>query len=617
MGRLVHYLPKRGALPPRRPVTRGEAQAALRRCGLSLASVPQQARTPFPLVSADTQLRVNPHSDNGFPVLGKWDDPGAAELCQKLATTLRTRFVAAGEDVAGCVRELMETQPELVALRGKAKADYYTLDKVAGGMMRYYNAFPRHIALNIQMATQPFERLSRHIAPNTEYHSGIGLTLVRGGAQSLVDALQWQLDERGFAYVHVGDDSWVVVLINDVLIMFALDCSSFDLTQHGDVTQAVHDVLRDELSLIDGTSAQLWHCFMRERLVVLALSVAVRLRHAGPSGAPLQSKVNDMLMDIMITRALAELKGATESEVGDVLKRVGDEMGFVVRIEQYQAAWGETEIRHMLQRQPFLFIGYNFWADDAGRVFCYCDVPRTFSQIVTPSVGWKRAKGEFELAEAMRLGSIAMNFGMPPPQLMLAFETFKSRAKDLVSRQLAVRGDSVDERLRWAVQENPFAAAAEPNLSGLLRVLNRPAAALWASPELPATVTWVPLTESWAEQMDREDQDVLVELGISPTALERPVPLTVRPIPLPTPRATTHPATSANAGRPPPTAIWGPPRPRREQAVLRGTRRRLRRDGVVEYEDTDSLYTITTERTERSDDERWSSDDFSDVWGWS
>lgn len=616
MGRLVQFLPKKGDPAPSRPVTAEEAKAAVQRCGLSLAGVPAEYRRPYPLAVADgSLLRVNPNSDNGFPVLGKWSDPGAAELCHGLAATMRQELLRNVGDVAGYVRQLMEDKPEMVALRGKAKADYYTLDKVAGGMMRFYNAFPRHVTLNMQMATQPFERMARHIQAGSESRSAIGVTLVRGGGEGLVEALQVQLDEAGQAYTHVGDDSWVAAIRNGVLVMFALDCSSFDLTQHGDVTAAVHDALRDELATIDVAAAQLWHTFARERLVVLILSLVVKMRHAGPSGMPLQSKVNDVLMDIMINRALGYLDGHTEQEVAAAVERAGSEMGFRVRLEQYQAAWGATQISELLQRTPFLFIGYHFWANDSGRVFVHCDVPRTFSQILTPTTGWKRAQGEFDVTEAMRLGSIAMNFGMPPPSLEGAFHRFRQFAISNIERQLALRGDIKDDKLRWAVQENPFAAPVEPSLKGLLQVLQRPANALWAAVELPATVTFVPIGASWAEQMEQEEQGALAALGINPAAVVRPAPApAVLPRPFPRTRASTHPATSSNAGRPPPTAIWGPPRPPVARE-LRATRQHRRRDGVVEYEDSDTQYTYETEDYSELAADGWSSGEDS-VWNW-
>lgn len=603
IGRIERAYPKLGAPPPRRPVTRAEAGEALRRCGISLDGVPATYLKPHPLVVAEgSGVMVNPHSDNGFPVLGKWDTPGAAELCQGLALTVR-RELEACSDVEGWVREMEASKPWLVALRGKAKADYYTVSKVVGAQMRFYNAFPRHLAMNMQMATQPYEGLARHIHAGSVSHSGIGLTLVRGGAADLVDALQAQLDECGEAYVHVGDDSWVVAIRNGVLVQFALDCSNFDLTQHGDVTREVHGALRSELRRIDPVAAELWHALARERIVVLALSLVRRLKHAGPSGMPLQSKVNDMLMDVMIRRTLASLKGHTEADVAAAVERAGEDMGFSVRLEQYSSAWGETQLASVLERTPFLFIGYYFWAQQ-GTVAAHCDVARTLAQVPYPSVGWKTARGELELAEAMRLGSISMNLGVPPPNLRAAFAAFREGAVALVERALSVYGDVEDGRLRWAVQENPWAAEALPNLRGLLDALQRPTEVLWARQELPHEVRFVPIG-SWADEVDAEEAEAVGRMGIREEArLRPPARVGVYPVLLPSPPIPTHPATGRNDGRPPPTAVWGPNREPRRRA-LRALRQRRGHSAPDRFWEG-----------EKPSDEATDSSDYSDVWNW-
>jgi hypothetical protein len=103
-----------------------------------------------------------------------------------------------------------------------------------------------------------------------------------------VDALQVQLDAHGCGFVHVGDDSLVVVKVGDQMVSFALDCSSFDLTQHGDCTKEVHDALRGVLEQVDAVAANIWHALARERVAVIVGGAAVRMKHAGPSGMPLQ-----------------------------------------------------------------------------------------------------------------------------------------------------------------------------------------------------------------------------------------------------------------------------------------------------------------------------------------
>jgi hypothetical protein len=135
---------------------------------------------PFPLLpfrDGEGAVKVNPNSDNGYPVLSKWSDPEAAKRSMGLAVSFRNKlrplaygeagFVGAGSKEGGRVwehiRGLERTDPQYVAVRGKAKADYYRSEKVLEGKLRFYNALPRHIALIMQVATQPLEQRARHI----------------------------------------------------------------------------------------------------------------------------------------------------------------------------------------------------------------------------------------------------------------------------------------------------------------------------------------------------------------------------------------------------------------------------------------------------------------------
>jgi len=53
-------------------------------------------------------------------------------------------------------------------------------------------------------------------------------------------------------------------------------------------------------------------------------------------------------------------------------------------------------------------------------------------------------------------------------------------------------------------------------------------------------------------------------------------------------RATTHPVTTRNDGRPPPTAIWGPDKPKISRVeAMRSIRRRDRRGRVLSDEEVE------------------------------
>lgn len=589
LGRLAAAYPRVGMMPAR-PVTRGEAVAAVRRCGITLDHLPAHALRAYPLVPSEqgeAGITVNPNSDNGFPVLGKWSTPGAAKMCQELAVSVRKELLLS-RDVNAWLREAEDRRPWLVALRGKAKADYYSPEKIVEARVRFYNAFPRQMMLNMQIATQVLEHYARNILTEEGCTSGIGVSLVRGGAADLVAALDAQLHRAGVAYVHVGDDSWVAVKRGREVVMFALDCSNFDLTQHRAVTQEVHEAIREQLALVDEKAAALWHAYARERVVVTTGTLVRRFLHAGASGMPLQSKVNDVLMDVMLDRLAVELGDRSESAIEQSVRRVGADMGFSVRLEQFAAVRAET-LQEALELQPFLFIGYYFHVR-GGEVRACADIPRTFAQVPYPALKWCKSDKELLVTEAMRLGSISLNLGMPTRELDAAFETFREEARALVQRALDAHGDVQDPRLRWAVQESPWALPAQSSLAGLLRAMDRDPAQLWMvrEAELPSTSLWVAVEgTSWADMVEAEEEPEW-----------RPPSLSVQGRTLPQGRVPTHPVTSRNDGRPPPTAVWGPNRPPRD--TWAPSARQRRRDGIARREFEESLAL-------------WSEDD-SDAW---
>ena len=464
-------------------------------------------------------------------------------------------------------------------------------------MLRFYNVIPRQVVLIMQTATQPFELNATHIL-NSDSKSGIGITLTHGGADELVAALDRQLDqarEQGeveVAYVHVGDDSFVAVREGAKIKLFALDCSNFDLTQHGTVTAEPHQAIYEQLRLIDGPAAALWYAYARERVVVVAGTVTRRWKHAGPSGMPLQSKVNDVLMDCALQRVRERWEaGLDEAGTDALLQSIGKGMGLAIRVEQYQELEA-TSIRAALEQTSFLFIGYYFHnklGDNIVRV--HADIARTFSQVPYPNQKWTFTKGELFVKEAMRLGSIALGLGQPCPDTKPAVDAFKAAARELVRQASNSDVDVENEMLRWAVQENPWGPKVAPSLQGLLRALDRPAEKLWEArePELPSESV---LLASWAEEVDTQER---IEAKAEGSVVDRPAGRAVRAAHIPHAPAPTHPVTARNDGRPPPTAVWGPNKPKRDQdrrekligLAIRGRERR-NAQAVYDEESTDS-----------------------------
>lgn len=583
LGRLRDAYPRVGSAIDS-PVTAAEAAAAVERCGLRIEDLPEHARRPFPLVPAEgaKSVSVNMHSGNGLPVMGRMSTPGAAEKVVALASMVQRELglLPGVESVADWKRKAEAERPWLVTLLGKCKADYYSREKIGAAKLRFYNVMPRQIMMVMQTATQVLEENSRGILKGFKSFSGVNLT--RGGADDLVEKLDLVLAEEGHAYVHMGDDSWVVVKQGEALVAFALDCSNFDITQHADATRQVHLALKRQLASVEPRAAQLWYEYARSRQVVVARTVVRQFKHAGPSGMPLQSKVNDVLMEVLITRSLAgKLDWTSEQAVNDWLHQVGRRLGFVVKVEQHQVSRA-TSIREMLEDRPFLFVGYYFYTS-LGQVRVCADFPRMLAQMPYPGTMW--IKEDMLVKEALRLGSIVLSAGVPVRELKSAYEALKGHVVGLLERALTVVGDVEVDGLRWMIGERAWGPEAVPSVRGLIKALES-SEELWLRKEveLPGTSRLL-FASDWADVVDEEERSERAALGLPEPPVGGPVP---RPAVVPRRAVATHPVTPRNDGRPPPTAVWGPnkePRQRFEYAG-RGTRRRGHRRAVEEVFDT-------------------------------
>jgi len=460
--------------------------------------------------------------------------------------------------------------------------------------------------MNMQMSTQRLEALKRSVL--YVGHSASGLSLVHGGPDDLVAALQEQLDDKGYAYVHLGDDTWIALSTPYGVLMLSLDCSNFDLTQHGTVTKEVHAAIADELALIDPTSAAVWYAFARERIVVVMRTLTRRFRHAGPSGMPLQSTVNDVLMEILCARLIRLWPRTGDSfevlerdEADKLIQEVGSQLGFVVRLEDYDGS-GATTIHGQLQVKPFLFIGYRFYVHETSTVAVYADVPRAITQMQYPTASWVPDKTELGLYEAVRLASVVMSMGVPPPELEAAHNAARVEASLLLERAIATGLPShLSRNVDSLLQGTTIGFELDDKSArGLLAALQRDPKALWLQRKAKQSVEQELL--GWADIVEETEKEVASLQGIS---LVRP-----RAGPLPRPSVLflpahelAHPATTRNDGRPPPVARWAPdkkavsgtditffPRPRK------GRGRRTRGEAAADFGESDSM-------SEHSEDE--------------
>lgn len=441
---------------------------------------------PYVIVRTDPDVPavlMNRHSDNGYPVGGRGDTPGAMEkvlalvdditlLLGALPRTVQfgkgdfppAEGVRKAELVEQEIYRWFEAKPELVLVKGKCKQDYYSAAKIHSRSLRFYNALPRQMVLIMQRATQPFEAQTYSLFENSFLHSAQKVTLVRGGADRLVRALDIQLEEHGVGYAHVGDDSWVALRSGPDLVMCALDCEAFDLTQNSAVTAEIHRQFRNMLAAIDPVAAGVWMAFARRRLLVVEQTVVVEMEHGGPSGMPMQSKVNDVLMEILIARFVrlvmeGNAHAGSAEDYDALMQRVGKRLGLRVKVEQFHRFEGVSTIRQALRVRPFLFVGYYFWASEDNFVYPFTDLPRTMAQMAYPGGKWKASNRLFLRTEAMRLTSIAMGSGLAPPSLRTAQLALFQECSRLLATAIndTDNPDEVDERLVWATQVAPLA----------------------------------------------------------------------------------------------------------------------------------------------------------------
>lgn len=450
--RLSKYLPKDGCASRLRPVTVSEAAKAYANCGL-MSAESDQVISPLPVydVPDDVEaIKVNTRSSNGSPVFGSLRTEGADVLVREnyewVYTQLQTVLseaafdglskIATAKKVKDVVTSLYQSHPYMMVLVGKAKTDVYSVDKlgVDGDFsMRFYNAYPRHWALFMQQGVQAVEGLAKNILDGDNFHSAIGVSLSGGGADAMITALDEQLVKDGFAYVHVGDDTFLAVRVGGSTYLFSVDMSSFDLTQVSEVTEAIHERGACEIAAADPGAAGAWLAYMRSRPVLVANAICVLMKDAGPSGSPGQSKlVNDPLCDVGCQRVLAELKrrwganplswfgGATpanvERDIADAVFAAFGSLGLVAKLECVAHVWGSHSVRAVLETTPFLFLGYYFYAE-GGEVRVYADLARSMRQMVYPPFKYTTDDNAFRAHELLRSAQVLASQGLFPSHL--------------------------------------------------------------------------------------------------------------------------------------------------------------------------------------------------------
>lgn len=583
------------------PPSSKEVETALHRTGVALNIAPGTVK-PFlwdPDHEGPERVRFNHKASNGLPVGGTWETAGAPERVLRIARSLASELATTQETkIMSWYQKKMETNPELVAVEGKCKSDYYPLRKVYSMGLRHYCCFPRQLAFIMQSVTQPFEELARNIFHDSEFHTGIGISLHSAGADLLVTRLDEQLARDGVAYCHVGDDTFLAARLDTaqgpLIILLALDCTAFDMTINNSVLRPIVDAFYAQLRNVEAKAAALWRATMYERLEVVHRTIVGRSRHGNPSGNMLVSKVNSAVMDVLVQRVLRKpARLRDEVQANSYVAEVAASLGFTARVEQYELVKART-VRQALQSRHFLFIGYNFWSDQDRAVHVYVDWVRAFAQARFPRYAHVRDDKELLVREALRFGNLTLNLGTPPPELVKAFAAYTVAATELLRSAYDVVGDKDVTNLRWVVDSGALGPEPIASIRGVLSAIVRKDD-LWEAKVARPGVRDIPkqvmvqkvVPKTWADLAEDDSDDEVVGVGLPTKVVEVPLAsphvlehkLTPR---LPRTRGVRRPKPSAKTvGRMPPTKPYTAKERLRQKQAQWDEELRIRRAAAV------------------------------------
>ncbi len=226
---------------------------------------------------------------------------------------------------------------------------------------------------------------------------------------------------------------------------------------------------------------------------------------------PLQSKVNDMLMDVYLQRVIRSLHSnrvaghaMTSELIAEVIEAEGKALGFVVRLEELHHHIGATSVRECLVERPFLFIGYRFHVRD-GQVVPYIDIPRALSRLpYNSSFDWLE-KQAHSVRTAIRLGGLALSMGIPPQGEERAFAKLVAAARFNLARH--VHSAMADKEVAFQMNQLVFVGNdvkyTISDMRGLLNALTKETICrIWAE---GVTMDTSEALGDWADAVEAEE----------------------------------------------------------------------------------------------------------------
>lgn len=484
--------------------TKAKAVQSIHNCGLYIpisAMHDCRPRLLEALSDDDDAVYSARHSGLGLVVGKTRADPEADAMCTLMAKDLRAHFdeklESFNRDVDKMYRYMLQFRdehPSIFACRGKAKADYMDVEKVTGGMMRFYIEGPGAVYQIIQQATQVRALHSKNIIDGSS-SSSLKASLCYGGAHQMIVNLDAMLKSEGWARTNYGDDSIIFYHIYEggvwYTIAFDADMSSFDWTQSAGMKQPHVDAHADELMKVDIVSGLLWKMMATSRDTVMADGVVFRSEHGGPSGLPDQTELNETIMDDVLCTNTTIIRRTRRPEGGlaiidkgrvdeITLKKLFEDtctkMGFSVKVANLRTYPGERlTIMEVLKRGPILYLGYYFHvASGPGgydEVRVMADLTRLVAQARYPRGSHTKGDVKFKVSEMIRLASIAIGMGSP----MEAYEPAVSAMRQQLIGQIeAVLNEYSEGQLLVEspiVEVTPWGPEFDRSLRGLYRVL--------------------------------------------------------------------------------------------------------------------------------------------------
>jgi len=303
-------------------------------------------------------------------------------------------------------------------------------------------------------------------------------------------------------------------------------------------------------------------------------------------------------MDVYIQRLIARLAKAMEDgdtavpsreSLNSYMTEVGRDLGLIARLEDYMFAAGAATLREALRTSAFLYIGYYFYAeqeDGQDHVYVVADIARQLGQLQYPNSFWVE-KEKLLGMEAVRLAGILISLGRPPACWMTAFEA----ARQEVVRYLGIAMRKMQDDALSYLPENAFVGVSGEDvrsLKGLMSALQRDPNVLWgregvALKEFALTV-FVPVTVDVSAALARGSR--------------------IEPLKPP-----THPLTTRNHGRPPPTVRWGPPKQRQYKTTATRLKGLKKQAGVTQWVVHGTVW-------DESDDDFWWNEAFEEEGYW-